>query len=73
MEAALVEALEWQRQGPAKQGGEEGSRPKGPARSVVSQITPDTVGCSSTLATADSTYPIRAKLSGRDGMGGRTQ
>jgi hypothetical protein len=43
------EVLEWQQRGLAEQGG--------PARSVVSQATPDVVGCSSTLATVDGTFP----------------
>ena len=42
-------------------------------RSAVSQVTLDAMGCSSTLATADVTYPIGAGRLGCDGVGGRTQ
>jgi hypothetical protein len=72
MEAALAVALEWQQRGPVELGAEEGRRLEGPARSAVSQATPNAVGCSSTLATIDNTYPIGASWPDCDGVGGQT-
>jgi len=43
---------------------------RGTARRDISQTAPHAVGCSSTLATADSTYPIGADPAGGEAWGG---
>ena len=73
MEAALAEALEWQWRGPAEQGIEEGRRLEGPREEHHLPGHPNAVGCSSTLATADGTYPIGTGRPGCDGVGGWTR
>jgi hypothetical protein len=60
MEAALVVALEWQQRGPVEQGAEEGRCLEGPREERRLPGHPNAVGCSSTLATIDNTYPIGA-------------
>jgi hypothetical protein len=70
IEAALVEALEWKRRGPTEQEAEKGRCLEGPTRSTILQAAAlDVVGCSNTLAIADSTYPIRASQPSNNGVG----
>jgi hypothetical protein len=60
MEAALAEALER----PSREAKE------GPARSAISQATPDAMGYSSTIATTDNITPSELAGGVRDGHGG---
>ena len=60
----------WSGNGEAQpsRGPRRASAQRSPMRSAISEATPDAVGCSSTLATADGMYPIGASQPGCDGV-----